>query len=76
MCVCVCVCVCVLVCMVGVIYVYVDTIFFLKLLSWMLQHDCLDTCCFGCLICMCFDKREEEDVHVFCIFIFAPVQRN
>ena len=19
-----------------------------------LRHDCLDTCCFGCLICMCF----------------------
>ena len=24
------------------------------LLSWMFEHDCLDTCCFGCLICMCF----------------------
>ena len=24
-----------------------------KLLSWMFKHDCLDTCCFGCLICMC-----------------------
>ena len=24
------------------------------LLSWMLEHDCLDTCCFGCLIHMCF----------------------
>ena len=24
-----------------------------KLLSWMFQHDCLDTCCFEC-ICMCF----------------------
>ena len=22
--------------------------------SWMFQHDCLDTCCFECLICMCF----------------------
>ena len=20
----------------------------------MFEHDCLDTCCFGCLICMCF----------------------
>ena len=28
------------------------------LLSWLLEHDCLDTCCFGCLICTCF---------VFCI---------
>ena len=27
---------------------------FFKLLSWMFQHDCLDTCCFECLICMCF----------------------
>ena len=24
------------------------------LLSWMFEHDCLDTCCFGCLICTCF----------------------
>ena len=24
------------------------------LLSWMLEHDCLDTCCFGCVLCMCF----------------------
>ena len=24
------------------------------LLSWMFEHDCLDTCCFGCLICMHF----------------------
>ena len=24
------------------------------LLSWMFEHDCLDKCCFGCLICMCF----------------------
>ena len=23
------------------------------LLSWMFEHDFLDTCCFGCLICMC-----------------------
>ena len=23
-------------------------------LSWMFEYDCLDTCCFGCLICMCF----------------------
>ena len=24
------------------------------LLNWMFEHDCLDTCCFGCLTCMCF----------------------
>ena len=24
------------------------------MLSWMFQHDYLDTCCFECLICMCF----------------------
>ena len=39
--------------MVGVIYVYVDTVFgfhVFKLLCWMFQHDCLDTCCFECLI--------------------------
>ena len=24
------------------------------LLSWMFEHQCLDTHCFGCLICMCF----------------------
>ena len=30
--------------------------------SWMFQHDYLDTCCFECLVCMCF--------------VFAPVERN
>ena len=45
--------------MVGVIFVYVDSgiwvlwVFFF-LLSWMFQHDYLDTYCFECLICMCF----------------------
>ena len=24
------------------------------MLSWMFQHDCLDTYCFECLICICF----------------------
>ena len=24
------------------------------LLRWIFEHDCLDTCCFGCFICMCF----------------------
>ena len=24
------------------------------LLSWMFEHDCLDTYCFGCLLGMCF----------------------
>ena len=47
------------VCMAGITCVYVDTIFAFfpyqsLLLSWMFEHDCLDTCCFGCLICMCF----------------------
>ena len=59
MCVCVCVSLLSLVCMVGIIYVYVDTVcgflwVFFLLLSWMFEHDCLDSCCFGCLICMCF----------------------
>ena len=64
----VCVCLSSLVCMVGVIFVYIDTVFgfcgysFFFMLSWMFQHDYLDTCCFECLICMCF--------------VFAPVQRN
>ena len=67
-CVCVCVCgVCVclsvclssLVCMVGVVFVYIDTVYgvlwvFFFMLSWMFQHDYLDTYCFECLICMCF----------------------
>ena len=38
----------------------IDTVFgfmgnFVKLLSWMFQHNWLDTCCFGCLISMCFE---------------------
>ena len=45
--------------MVGVIFVYVDTVYgfygFLFMFSWMFQHDYLDTCSFECLICMCFE---------------------
>ena len=53
--------------MVGVVFVYVDTVYgflwvFFFILSWMFQHDYLDTYCFECCICMCF--------------VFAPVQRN
>ena len=48
--------------MVGVIFVYVDTVywfygysfFFFFMLNWMVQHDYLDTYCFECLICMRF----------------------
>ena len=32
------------------------------LLSWMFEHDCMDTCCFG-----------VSYMHVFCIFVFAFV---
>ena len=47
--------------MVGAIFVYADTVFgfygvknIFFMLSWMFQHDYLDTSCFECLICMCF----------------------
>ena len=52
--------------MVRITYVYIEMVFgfygvfwgfFLYpslLLGWMIEHDCLDTCCFGCLMCMCF----------------------
>ena len=50
--------------MVGITYVYIDTVFefyvyldFFNhhlLFSWMFEHDCLDTCCFGCLICFLY----------------------
>ena len=50
--------------MVIVTYLYVDMEFgfygyFFSLnthllLSWIFEHDYLDTCCFRCLICMCF----------------------
>ena len=45
--------------MVGVVFVYVDMVYgFLSvlffMLCWVFQHDYLDTCCFECLICMCF----------------------
>ena len=53
-------------------YVYIDMVFgfygyfFLThlyfLVACLIKHDYLDTCCFGCLICMCF--------------VFAPVQQN
>ena len=44
----------------GLFFVYVDTVYrfygflFLLMLSWVFQNDYLDTCCFECLICMCF----------------------
>ena len=45
--------------MVGVVFVYVDTVYgflwvFFFMLSWMFQHDYLDTCCCECLIYMHF----------------------
>ena len=45
--------------MVGVAFVYVDTVYgflwaFFFMLSWIFQHDYLNTYCFVCLICMCF----------------------
>ena len=45
--------------MVWVIFLYVDTVFgfygySFSMLSRMFQHDGFDTCCFECLICMCF----------------------
>ena len=44
-------------------FVYADTVFGFYvfwgrggggMLSWMFWHDYLDTCCFECLICVCF----------------------
>ena len=49
--------------MVRITYVYVDMAFGFYgyfcfnpylFLSWMFKHDCFDTCCFGCFLCMCF----------------------
>ena len=50
--------------MVGIMYEHIDAIFAFYgyvdlfnssvLLSSMFEHDCLDMCCFECLICMCF----------------------
>ena len=58
--------------MVGIMYVcvYVDTVFgfyryffffffFFLLLTWMFEHDCLDTCSFGCLMHVSY-------LHMFC----------
>ena len=65
--VCVCVCLSVIISLYGWGYfcvrrygIWVLWIFFF-MLSWLFQHDYLDTC-FECLISMCF--------------VFAPVQRN
>ena len=60
MCVCVCVCVCLssLVCVVGVIFVYVDSVYGFYGYSFLCLVGCFsmnfDTYCFECLICMCF----------------------
>ena len=53
-----------LVCMVRITCVCIETIFMFYgyfffsypslLLSRMFEHDCLDACCFGYLICKCF----------------------
>ena len=56
---CLSVCLSSLVCMVVVVFEYVDTVYgflwvFFSMLSWMFQHDYLDTYCFECLISMCF----------------------
>ena len=48
--------------MVGITYVHIDTVFGFYgyffhpslLLTWMSEHDCLDTYCFMCLICFVF----------------------
>ena len=46
--------------MVGIIFVNVDAarylgfMGFFKLRNWMFEHNFLDICCFGLLICMCF----------------------
>ena len=43
---------------VGVIWVLLVLFINLFLLfSWMFEHDCLNTCCFGCLILMCLVFR-------------------
>ena len=56
-CVCVCECVCVCVCVwlsvcLWVLFLFCFGVFLL--LNLMFEHDCLDTCCFGCLIRMYF----------------------
>ena len=39
-------------------------LFLFKLLSWIFQYDCFDTCCFECLICMCFVSAQLSMFHV------------
>ena len=33
------------------------------LLSWMFEHDCLDTCCFGYLLLLSFGAHDLDDDH-------------
>ena len=73
-CVCVCVYVCVCIChhkfewlgvFLCILIQYLGFmsffVFVFFMFSWMFQHDYLDTCCFECLICMCF------------IFLYLPL---
>ena len=68
-----------LVCMVGITYAYIDMAFgfmgtfWIKilffnlhlLLSWMFEHDCLDTCCFGVLyFCICTCSAQLSMFHM------------
>ena len=47
------------------------------LLSWMYEHDCVDTCCFGRLICMSFvflylplfHMERRSRFFFFCLFV-------
>ena len=43
-------------CILFVEFCFCFFLFFFKPIftAWMFEHDCLDTCCFGCHICMCF----------------------
>ena len=81
----------------GAVFVYVDTVdrflwVFLFMLSWMFQHDYLDTYCFEYLIYMCFvflylhlfsavehvshERRSRNTLIIFVFIIIRMQQRQ
>ena len=78
---CVFVCVCIIISLYGWGYlcvrwygIWVLWVIFISLFSWMLQHDCLDTCCFECLIYICFlfsgiEHVSHGSTHIITIII-------
>ena len=60
--------------MVGIIFVYIDTVFGFYwhsffMLNWMFQHDYLDTCFFAHLVCVRGERERERERERECVCV-------